>query len=481
MAIKAGDLLHVGNTVLVHRLQTAGPGTINIPIERIYELGNYETVGQSRDIPDLTFPMESLDVSIAPEELITGGRYAGRSVTDGAITAADTTLTSATAAFTSADVGRGVTVAGAGAAGADLVAEIASVTNGTTVELNVAAGTTVTGAAVDVSQIRFDLANAVPIDVAGQFKKGRTADSPFDIIASVAVPHLTVESVQYRFGLKESARQTVNLRGDGIYYCLGSTFIEEAAGTGVANQAVVLAHPAMLYNGDTVNGPRRTLSVSLASGTRLFYGADYTEATVGSVTTVTVLAAVPTTDTVRVVYQSNSVVANYPQASHVPASVVKPAAIRGRDIKVYVGGTDITDQWASVQSVTLEYRVNLDRDEEFGNPQVVSQDYDQPTVTGSIDIKPRNATEMITRLAQIANVPTSEVIGALSSVPLPVAIALHAPADVSTTGEVLKTLYVKDARFTLSGYAGRVQQKLTMTMPFESDAGSLVAYDGAKP
>jgi hypothetical protein len=75
---------------------------------------------------------------------------AARTVIDAAITASDATLTSATAAFTAGDVGKAVTVVGAGANGARLVTTIASYTNSTTVELTATASTTVTNAWVTI-------------------------------------------------------------------------------------------------------------------------------------------------------------------------------------------------------------------------------------------------------------------------------------------------------------------------------------------
>lgn len=69
-----------------------------------------------------------------------------RTVTDGAITSGAAVLTSATAAFTAADVGRQVIVMGAGASGVPLHATIQTYTNSTTVSLTAAAGTTVSGA-----------------------------------------------------------------------------------------------------------------------------------------------------------------------------------------------------------------------------------------------------------------------------------------------------------------------------------------------
>ena len=47
------------------------PGNINIPEEKVNELGNFESVCTIRDIPDLSFDMESLSVSTEVESLLT--------------------------------------------------------------------------------------------------------------------------------------------------------------------------------------------------------------------------------------------------------------------------------------------------------------------------------------------------------------------------------------------------------------------------
>lgn len=79
-----------------------------------------------------------------------------RSTTDGATTTGSTTVTSATAAFTSADVGRMITVAGAGPNAQVLYGTIATVTNATTATITpstaaaTGAAATVTGAALSV-------------------------------------------------------------------------------------------------------------------------------------------------------------------------------------------------------------------------------------------------------------------------------------------------------------------------------------------
>jgi hypothetical protein len=415
VSIKAGQLISIGNQVLVDRAQTAGPGTLNIPIERIYELGNYQSVGTIRDIPDLTFSLESFDASAQVEALL----------------------------------------------------------------LDLDFATLVVGEELDLSKM-------LPMDVASQFKAGRNAVAPFEVEASVAIPYLTAESVSYKFGLTGNASQTVSLRGDSLFYSTGSAYVQETPGTNTDNQAVTLTHHAYAYTGDTVAGTRYALSVSLSkSGKRLLPGADYTEVATGGdpakSVVVTVLAKVPVTDKIRITYQSDTK-ASYPQVSHALATSTRPAALKGRNIEILVGGVDITDRWSSVQNVTADWKVTLEKDEELGNAQMIGQDWDVPTVNGTIELKPRDTAELVARIQQIGGVTAPEVTGALSSVLLPLQIVLHSPDvdPVTHRAPVLKTIYVPDARFTLPGYSGKVQTKLTVTFPWESETGQMFVYNGVR-
>ena len=70
---------------------------------------------------------------------------AEREVADASITSGQTTLTSATAAFTAGDVGKTINLYGAGSNQAPIVTTIAAYTNATTVTIGVAASTTLTG------------------------------------------------------------------------------------------------------------------------------------------------------------------------------------------------------------------------------------------------------------------------------------------------------------------------------------------------
>lgn len=479
MAIKAGQILHVGNgQTVIDRIQTGGPGQLNIPVEKIYELGNYKSVASVRDVPDLTFSLESYDVSTEVETLLTAA-YGGRDVTDAVTLAADATVTSATAAFVSSDVGRMVILEGVNG-GEDFVSTIASVTNGTTVELADPVPDADTNVPLRITANGINLANCTPQDFASQFKAGLSAADPTLVTASVAVPYVYLEQMSYRFGLRDNATQSAQLRGDTIFYNPGATYIEEEAGTGSAGQAVVTDYPAYQAAG---GDERRVLSVCVG-GQRLNFGTDYTESygvvsSGAAVTTVTLVAAVPTTEKIRIVYSSPNAV-QYPQSVH-PLATVKPAAVKGIDIDVYVGGYDPNDVAGSqanrlrmVQSVNTDWRVTLEKDEEFGNRYAVTQDFDVPQTNGSVTIKPQTPAELVSVVRKISGVTdATKAVGPQTAVPMELDIVVKHP----DTGKVLKRFHVPDARFTAPGFQGRVQQRLTVDLAFESDSGDLVIYE----
>lgn len=411
MAIKGGAIIHVGNgSFLIDRIQTGGPGQLNIPTEKIYELGNYRSVATIRDTPDIAFTLESFDVSTETEDMLTGG-----------------------------------------------------------------AGNFTTGV---------DLATCVPVDIASQFKGGLTATDPYAVVSSVALPFLYLESASYRFGVGQNATQTFSLRGDSIYYNPGPTYVQTATASGSTGQTVATTHEAYeVAEGDN----RRVLSVTVGT-TRLTFGADYTE-TYGSITsghattTVHITDAYTASTPIRIMYSSNFA-QEYLQAVH-PNTTIKPAAVRGRDIDIYVGGYDPSDvsgsadnKLVSVQSVNVDWRVTLDKDQEMGNAFVVSQDFEVPDVTGTLQIKPRNPAELATLIRKVQGVTdVTKILGAQTAVPLELDIVIKEPG----TQTVVKRLHVPDARFSLPGFSGRVQSKTTWDLPFVSDAGTLVVFDGTVP
>lgn len=402
MAIRAGQFLHSSNGFVIDRIQTGGPSSLNIPQEKIYELGNYQSVATVRDIPELSFEMESTDVSTEVEALLLGKTPS-------------------------------------------------SITNGQ----------------------QLDFINSIPLDIISPFK---SAYGAYDIVKGVVVPYLTLDSVTYRMGVKANATQSFTLRGDSIFYTPGSPYFEEFTITSGTNQPYSLAHTAQVYteSGDTIYA----LSVCAKNPTsgaykRLFYGTDYTNTS----TTVTTLANLFTLGYTKLhVTYSSATAATYGTGVHEGVSV-KPAAVRAKDINVYVSDGAATPtllRWTGVQSFEVTRKVNLENNEEFGNSKYVSIDYDVPDVTGSIVVRSVDPADLWAKIAQIANVSTSVVTGPYSSSGLEVEVQVADP----DTGTILKSFVIPDARFTVPNIQGRVQQKVDVTFPFQSDTGTVYVYRG---
>jgi hypothetical protein len=403
MAVKGGQILHVGRQFVVDRIQTAGPGNLGIPEERIAELGNYETVATIRDIPDITFDLESLDMSTEIEAILTG--------VDAAVAA-------------------------------------------------MPAGT------------EFDFSDAKPLDIISPFKG---QGNSFTIVAGVALPHLTLESAAYRFGLRQNSTQAFTLRGDSIFYIPGTPYYEQFTVPGVAGEGpYTFGETAIRHVSQGEDLFALSIRLRFADGTtrRLFRGSDFTNTAAGFT-----LAAAPAAGTIIEVVYGSLTSADYPQTVHQDATV-KPATVRGKDINVYVGpqGGPLV-RWPSVQGADVNWRVNLDTDEEFGNPQAVSKDYDTAEVNGTITIRPQTVQELFARIAEVTSTPADEIAGVFTSELLEVEIQVNHPE----TGARLKTLLVDDARFQPPAIQGRVNTKTETGFPFASDGGKLLVYAGARP
>lgn len=398
MSIKAGKFVTLGDGILISRLQTTGPSNLGIPEEKIYETGNQETVATLRDVPDLTWDMESWDMTTSLEERLLG-------------------LTSSPA-----------------------------------------------------DGYEFDFNDAKPMDVVGLFKGGA-----FTSQRGIGVPYLNLDSLAYRFAVRQSSSETATLRGDSIYYVPGTAYAEVFPEAGVgpynfANGPSIVTREA----GDDLYAYCVTLFESDGTTTRLFIGDDYTNTANGF----TLIDAPPAGSELHVLYGSTTAQA-LPQSIHPDVADV-PAAVRGRDIDVYVSDGTATPQlirWRGVQSVEVNRRVTIEREEELGNPHIVSSEYDVPEVSGSVTMRASDVEYLFARIAQVTNVPEDETANALSSQPLELEIVVRHP----DTGTVLKTLYLEDARFQPPALPVRANSTIEVQMPFQSDGGRLLVYKGARP
>lgn len=410
VGIKHGQILHDIRGFVLDRVQAGGTTNLNIPQERIYELGNFNSVTTIRDIPDLTFEIQSFDMSTELEGLVMG-------FSDGGI---------------------------AGPGGTEI-----------------------------------DFRDAMPLDVISPFRSGQNA---FDIVKGIAIPYLTLESVAYRFGVRANSQQTFQFRGDTINYIPGSPYQQEFAVTAGANQVYNLGHTAIAYTeaGTTFHvlaACARKVNTPPTPGVfkRLFVTTNYTDTTT-SITVLDNLSSLGFTK-LNVVYGSTAA-ATY-SASVNPVVSVKPAAIRGKDICVYVSdgaATPTMVRWDGIQTVDVNYRCNLQQLEELCNQKYVGQDFDSTDTTGNIVVRPVNPQNLQDKIAQISNVSTSVVAGPFSETSLPVEMRINNP----DTGLTIKTIYVPDARFVLPSLQGRINQKAQVTFNFASDIGVMFVYNGLR-
>lgn len=466
MAVKAGKVLTIGNNFLVSRLQTTGPGSLNIPTETIRETGNELTVAITREIPDLTFDMESLDCTIDTEAVV----------------------------------------------------------------CNIDPTTLSDGDFIDFGMAKY-------LDIVSPWK---TAGTSKVADAGIIWPALTLESVSYRFGVGANATQSFSFRGDAQYGAKKIPYRDVFDTPDGVEDTFTFANTAVKTIEKGTNKYGLNVCVYKADGTcvRLFHGQDFTDSSAGIVLTDATLA--PTGSTLAVCYFSTTS-ATFAQTIH-PDPSVKPGAVKGQDIDLYVavgkqrtfsgttvnadatltgtgftaadegarlsgtgiatGATVLTytdathvemsavatasgtnvitlnpplERWDGVQNVEINWRVTLDNDRELGNSHNVSSDYDTPEVSGSITLRPSSNAKLFDKLAQVTGSAVAEVSNLLASNPLEMRVVIRHP----DTGTVIKSFQVDAARISPPAVQARAGAKVEPQFTWGDDTGYLKVYKGA--
>lgn len=313
-----------------------------------------------------------------------------------------------------------------------------------------------------------DLLDAKPYDIISPWTTSLTDTT---IASGLAYPYLQLESATYRFGVGQNSTEAFTLRGDSIYYIPGSPYFQAfpAAGTG----PYTLAHTSIetVESGDSIFAYCVTLCLSDGTYRRLVFGEDYTNTS----TVITLAVSAPVGSYLHVVYGS-ATADDYPVGDHQGVSV-KPAAVKGKNIDLYVSDGAATPQmvkWLGVQTAEFTWRLGLEAVRELGNEHVVEQTYDVPELSGTFSMKPASISYLRDRLAQITGVATNKTINALSSVPLDVEVRISHP----TTGDVLKTFLIDEARFIPPSLAAQANTRIDVPFAFTSDTGTLKVVKG---
>lgn len=418
MSIRAGSIIHVGGNNVIDRIQSAGLGDVRVPTEVIREVGNREVVDKIQTEADFTFTLESFDTSTELEAWLTGQR--GTSLTGSAN--------------------------GAGAADPD-------------------------GTSYDWLDCKF-------VNITSPWKDPDTG-SAGTVEAGHIVPGYYPTRIRYRFGVTDSATQEVELAGGSFYYAAYAPVEEKFTGTG-AQTAFTTSESAVPHRiGGEAGSSFKSCFGVLVDGAVQVEGVDYTQSPSGSpsaaAATVTFTTA-PANNAVVVICYFTTTTKSYPQTVHA-STLVKPAAVRGRNICLYLGSGGTRTKLGGVQSFELEATVDSQPDREFCNEDIIGRTVNGTDCNGTVTLRAKDKDAFIAALSKVTGVSSTEVFGFLNQHEVPLELVIQNPKNPAQT---LKTLYVADAIFSVPGTPARVNQAIDFELRFESKNGTYKAYKGAK-
>ena len=369
MAIRAGQILHVANGFVIDRIQTAGPGNLNIPQEKVYELGNYQSVGIVRDIPDLSFSLDCLNVDTEVEGLLCGS---ANPTADADGTEYDLALAKTIDILSPWKSPYGNFTAVKGVAIPQLYLESASYRYG----LRENAG--------EQFSLKGDSIFYVPGGVRAESFTGDGSTVLFSFADGPALPYAL--SGQTTYALAVSVNGARLFRGaDYTDSTTGVTFLTAPAisadikivygsvSTSTHNQSV---HQGVAVKPAAIRG--KDIDVYFATAIALGGGVtNYTLAT-NEVTLTTASAHNLTIgDVVTVNIADTEVNGTFTTIAGTTGSTIVYALTHGDITGGATTGTvtkSVEVRWPDVQSASIEWRVQLEDDMEFGNPYAVSRE-----------------------------------------------------------------------------------------------------------
>jgi hypothetical protein len=414
MSVHAGTIITVGGNHIIERVQSAGLGDARTANDVIREVGNEETVDKVPQDPDYTFTLESFDVSADIEAFLVGQQ----GTASGGAAALDADGT----AYSWLDCGL-----------------------------------------VTIPSPRKDPATGS----AGAVQSGHL------------VPGYYPTRIRYRFGVTDNATTEVELAGGSYYYAEAAPIEQFEVGDG-ATEDFVTDEVTVPYRRGGAEGTsfKRVFGV-IVDGELQTEGVDYVQtpdsgATVAATVSFTVAPA--TGADIRFAYFTTADRA-FPQSVHA-STIVKPGAVRGRNICVYLGSGSARQKVGSVQSFELEATVESDVEREFCNEDIVGRTINGRDCTGTLVVRSKNSDAFFALMSKITGVARGEVIGFLNTYSIPLEVAIENPKNPA---QILKTLYVDDAILQVPGTPARVNTPTDFSISWESRSGKYLAFKGAKP
>ena len=420
MSVHAGSILHLGANNVIDRIQSAGLGDVRVPIEVIREVGNREVVDKVPGDPDFTFTLESLDVSTELEAWLTGKQGTG-------------TGSGQAPGFNDPD-----------------------------------------GTAYSWLDCKY-------VNVVSPWKDPLTGSGGV-VNAGHLVPGYYPTRIRYRFGVTDNATEEVELAGGSFFYSAHAPTEQFATGDGTT-VAFTTDDPAVGYRkGGAAGTTFKHVFGVIVNGVLQVDGSDYTQSGPQSgsppagTATITFTTAPASGADIRFAYFTTAS-RSYPQTVHA-STVVKPGAVRGRNICVYIGDGGSRQKVGGVQSFELEATVDGDVEREFCNEEIVGRTVNGTDANGTLTVRSKDASAFISLLSKVTGVPANEVFGFLNTNDVPVTVEIQNPKNPA---QVLKTLRVSDAIFQPPGTPARVNTPTDFALRFESRSGTYTAYKGSGP
>lgn len=426
MSVRTGSVITVAGRNVVDRLQSAAMSG-QTPIETIREIGNDLVVGLVPGESDFTFALESWDVST---DLM---------------------------AFLHGEVG------------------------------DMAAGNAPGHA--DPAGTEYRWSDCQFVNLASVWKRD-TGPQGGHIAAGMALPGYYPTRMTYNYGVAANAAQTVDLNG-GEFYLAQRAAVEEVVtiaggATGVALTTFVTSEAARAHR---IGGSGGTtfdyVWGVLVNGLLQVEGEDY--AVSGGTpppgpstpVTITFTRNLAPNDVVKFIYFTE-VDKAYPQAVHAD-TVIKPAAVRGRNIVVLVGDRAAAQQvrLPGVQTFTMTANSAGSAEREMGHAGIVGRQVDGTDVSGIVTARSKDLATFFATMQEIIGVNAAEeVVGYFNETLVPLEVQIQDPLN---PGNILKTLYVAEAQFQPPAETFRVNTAIDHPLNFAAADGDFSEFKGARP
>lgn len=420
MSIRAGSIVTVAGRNVVDRLQSAGLGNVNVPMETVREVGNDLVVDKIATEPDFTFTMESWDV------------------------------TTDLMAFLHGQIGN----------------QAANLPPGN----------------ADPAGTEYRWEDCQYVNITSPWKSD-TGAAGGHIGAGLIIPGYYPTRLRYSFGVTDNATQQVDLAGGSFYYAETPPVEETAAGDGVLTDfATSEAARALRLGGPGGTTFKRVFGV-IVNGVLQVEGDDYTEAVPGgtlagapAITTIHFATAPANGAQIRFVYFTE-VAKALPQAVNADTTI-KPGAVRGRNIVVVIDRDGANVRLPGIQTFELEATVDTTVERELGNSEITGRSVNGTDVTGTVTVRPRDISSFFTLLNRVTGRNTDEVFDYFNQEIVPVDIEIQDPKN---PGNILKTIYVADGQFQPPGTPARVNSPTDFALQFSSVDGTFSEFKGARP